>query len=594
MSRARPSLAVAGPAAAAASDPGRERSNNEDRVLCEPALGIFAVIDGVGGESGGEVAAGTALEVLRARLSRRTTDAPRLVREAIALANRQIYERAKADPQLAGMSCVLTVAVLDGPRATVGHVGDSRLYALAPGTIRKVTPDHSPVGAREDAGELSEHEAMRHPRRNEIFRDVGSAPHEPDEEGWIDVLEVPFAADGAFLLCSDGLSDMIPAEEILAAVEANAASPQAAVRALIERANAAGGKDNVSAVLVVGDRFAEGVRRRRGAGRGAGPGGRAGVAPLPRPAGMSGAARARPGAAERAKEAILGRLGRLLLGALLIAALAALVLFREPVLRWVGGVFAGGGLVDRGRPAGPALVVGIGDGGVATIGEALQAARPGQTIEVAPGEYRERIVLRSGVALVSRTPRGAVLVPPAASGSGSAVEAVGVRGARLSGFRVAGVAGAPWSVGVRLEGSEVELDAIEVTRAAGAGIEIRGADRSTVRYCYVHHNGGPGIAVAGAAAPRILANLIAANGLRAGAPAPGVDVREAAVPLLTDNRIEGNGGPGVSLPTPERGDEIFRWNAFGAVPREQAVRVAGAIPPAAVATAPGAPAARHP
>ncbi len=240
-SRTRPS----GISAAAASDPGRERGNNEDRVLCAPELGIFAVIDGVGGESAGEVAAETALDVLRARLSRRTTDLDRLVREAIALANRQIYERARSDPRLSGMACVLTVAILDGPRATVGHVGDSRLYALAPGEIRKVTPDHSPVGTREDAGEISEDEAMHHPRRNEIFRDVGSAPHEPDEEEWIDVLEVPFPADGALLLCSDGLSDMISSQEILETVEANAAAPhpaEAAVHALIDRANRAGGR----------------------------------------------------------------------------------------------------------------------------------------------------------------------------------------------------------------------------------------------------------------------------------------------------------------------------------------------------------------
>jgi len=169
------------PLSACLSDPGRERENNEDRVLCDPERGIFAVIDGVGGESGGEIAAQTALEILQARLSRRTTDAARLIREAIALANKQIYEKARANPTLAGMACVLTVAVVDGAQVTIGHVGDSRLYLVKPGQIRKITKDHSPVGAREDVGEISEAEAMSHPRRNEIFRDVGSAPHEPDE-----------------------------------------------------------------------------------------------------------------------------------------------------------------------------------------------------------------------------------------------------------------------------------------------------------------------------------------------------------------------------------------------------------------------------
>ena len=195
-------------------------------MLCDPERGIYAVVDGVGGESGGEIAAQTAVEILQARLSRRTTDAARLIREAIALANKQIYEKAQANPALAGMACVLTVAVVDGDQATIGHVGDSRLYLLQAGEIRKITRDHSPVGAREDAGEISEAEAMSHPRRNEIFRDVGSAPHEPDEEGFIDVTQIRFEPDAALLICSDGLSDLVTSAEILATVEANAADPR--------------------------------------------------------------------------------------------------------------------------------------------------------------------------------------------------------------------------------------------------------------------------------------------------------------------------------------------------------------------------------
>jgi len=611
------------PRAAAATDPGRERRNNEDRVLCEPDLGIYAVIDGVGGESAGEIAADIAVDVLRARLSRRTTDAARLVREAIALANRQIYERAKNDPGLAGMSCVLTVAVLDtadpantagpagtgpGQTATVGHVGDSRLYALAPGEIRKVTADHSPVGAREDAGDLSEAEAMRHPRRNEIYRDVGSAPHEPEEAGWIDVLTVPFPADGALLFCSDGLSDMVPAAEIRTAVEKNAASPEAAVRTLIERANAAGGKDNISVVLVTGDRYAEAVRRH---GSGQMPSGQRGTGPAVAPIPLRGAARARP--------SLAGKLGKLLLAAVVLAAVAAGVgffFFREPFLNTLDGILGG-------HAASGGLVVGIGDGGLATISEALLRAKPGQTIEVAPGTYRERLTLRDGVRLAARTPRTVVLQAPEGAGSPAsaaspatpatralpAISATGVHGARVEGFRVEGSAAAPWSVGVRLDGSEVEIDGVEVGGATGAGIEIRGADRSTVRYSYLHGNGGPGVAVSGDAAPRLLDNLIAGNGIRPGANAPGspgVEVRGGAVPLLSGNRFEGNGGGGVSLPSPERVDEVFRWNAFGTLSREQAVRVAGtagntgslnpakpappaAAPPAGTAPAPAAP-----
>src|SRR5579864_664785 len=455
---------------------------------------------------------------------------------------------------------------------------------------------------------------MRHPRRNEIFRDVGSSPHEPDDARWIDVLEVPFAAGGALLLCSDGLSDMLPSREILETVESNAASPRAAVRALIERANAAGGKDNVSAVLVLGDRFAEAVRRRDG-GAAAGGRGRAAVAggaaaarrgsassALASPAapatasgssrsGRSGAAWARTSAGDRLRQSLAGRIGkRLLVLALLALAGFAAYRYRGPLASWAGDLLgrlggrsgaarrADGGTDGGGGGSGNALAVGIGDGGFATIAEALAQARPGDTVEVAPGRYPERIVLRSGVSLVSRVPRGAVLEPPPAAGNGGggpAVLANGVRGARLAGFRVAGTPQAPWSAGLRLDGSEVVIEETEVTGAAGAGIEIRGADRSTLRYCYVHHNAGAGILVAGDAAPRLLANLVTGNGARPGAPAPGVEVRDLAAPLLAGNRIEGNGGPGVSLPVPERVDEVWRWNSFGALPREQAVRVAG-------------------
>src|SRR4029077_3692819 len=160
------------------------------------------------------------------------------------------------------------------------------------------------------------------------------------------------------------------------------------------------------------------------------------------------------------------------------------------------------------------------------------------------------------------------------NGAAPAVLAGGVHGARLAGFRVAGTPQAPWSVGVRLDGSQVVVEETEITGAAGAATRIRGTARSPLRYCYVHHNAGPGIVVAGDAAPRLLANLLTGNGARPGARAPGVEVRDTGAPLLDGNRIEGNGGPGVSLPAPERVDEVWRWNTFGAVPREQAVRVA--------------------
>ena len=94
-------------------------------------------------------------------------------------------------------------------RAIVGHVGDTRLYKLRRGRIEKITRDHSPVGEREDARELSERDAMQHPRRNEVYRDVGSEPHEPGDPEFIDIHEIPFEPDAALLLCSDGLTDLV-------------------------------------------------------------------------------------------------------------------------------------------------------------------------------------------------------------------------------------------------------------------------------------------------------------------------------------------------------------------------------------------------
>jgi serine/threonine protein phosphatase PrpC len=556
--------------AAAGSDPGRERENNEDRTLCDPERGIYAVIDGVGGESGGEIAAQTALEIMKARLSRRTTEAGQLIREAIALANKQIYDQAQANPALAGMACVLTVAVVDGAQATVGHVGDSRLYLLRRGEIRKITRDHSPVGAREDAGEISEEEAMSHPRRNEIFRDVGSAPHQPDEEGFIDITSIAFEPDAALLLCSDGLSDLVPSRTILAVVEANAGNPDAAVEELIAQANAAGGKDNISVVLVEGERFAASARSRQAADDTLATA----TATTTRPA-LRGAGHARSAGPGRFLRGFVSRpalfLYGLILGAFGFAAFAAFGQSWNPFDR------------SPRDSGGDALRVGVGDGGITTIGEALAQARPGQTILVSPGVYREAIQLREGVKLVSSVPGGASILSPQGSGV-PAVTAQSVQGARIEGFRISGDGQALLQVGLRLADSRVEVEGVEISGAATAGIEIAGADLSTIRYSYVHDNPGGGVLVEGNAAPRLLHNLILNNGRTPGGPRPGVEVRGAARPALIENRIEGNGGGGVTLPEPLRANEISAWNSFGGAGRG-AVRVA---PPPATPSSPSA------
>ena len=119
--------------------------------------------------------------MLRTRLERETGTVEDRVREAIALANNEIHRLASLRAEWQGMACVLTVAVVANGDVVVGHVGDTRLYKLRAGRIEKLTRDHSPVGEREDAGELTEREAMQHPRRNEVYRDVGSELHDPDD-----------------------------------------------------------------------------------------------------------------------------------------------------------------------------------------------------------------------------------------------------------------------------------------------------------------------------------------------------------------------------------------------------------------------------
>jgi PPM family protein phosphatase len=240
---------------AGGTDPGRVREHNEDRFHIDPARGIYLVVDGVGGHAGGETAAETALLQVRTRLERETGSLEERLREAITLANNEVYRLAQTNAEWAGMSCVLTAALVADGEVTIGHVGDSRLYKLRRGTIEKLTHDHSPVGEREDAGELDERAAMRHPRRNEVFRDVGSDRHTPADPDFVEIVKAPFESDAALLLCSDGLSDLVTSDEMLATARQHAGRPQAVVDALIARANRAGGKDNVTAVYVEGPAF---------------------------------------------------------------------------------------------------------------------------------------------------------------------------------------------------------------------------------------------------------------------------------------------------------------------------------------------------
>jgi serine/threonine protein phosphatase PrpC len=240
----------------AVSDTGLVRDHNEDRYWVDAEHGIFLVVDGVGGQAAGDRAAEIAVAVIREELGRGAAGSPEVrVREAIAAANNRIHAEAQQDPQLGGMACVLTLALVDAGRTTIGHVGDSRLYLIGGGTIRKVTRDHSPVGEIEDAGELSEEEAMAHPRRNEVFRDVGSSVRSASDPEFIEIAECEFPTDAAMLLCSDGLSDHLTSRRIREIAERYAGDAPVTARALVNAANQAGGRDNITVVFVAGPEF---------------------------------------------------------------------------------------------------------------------------------------------------------------------------------------------------------------------------------------------------------------------------------------------------------------------------------------------------
>jgi serine/threonine protein phosphatase PrpC len=367
-------------ASAAASDQGNVRGNNEDRVYANDARGTYAVVDGMGGHEAGEHAAEIAVEHIRARLERQAGTAEQRLREAIALANNAIYEAAEEHPEWSGMACVLTAAVVEDGHATVGHVGDSRLYRIRRGAIEKVTSDHSPVGEREDAGELSEAEAMTHPRRNEVFRDVGSQVRTPDEEDFIEIRRVPFEPDAALLLCSDGLSDAIPSATILEIVERNAGQRERAAGELI-RAATQTGRDNVSVVLVEGEQF----------GKHSKP-----VANHVKPAQRNSS---------------------------LLPALALLI-----------GLALGGGAVWWWLNTHPAPAVERSHETLiappAMIATALASSKSGDTLLLAPGTYDGDISLKDGVTIEGQRPGEAII-------NGS-VSASGLERARLEGATVRG------------------------------------------------------------------------------------------------------------------------------------------------------------
>jgi len=244
---------------------GRRRSNNEDSLSADEGLGLFVVADGLGGHASGEVASRLAMETIREQIAGWAAGGPpppplgaraegvsegaiHLV-NSIRFANQVIHGAAGSRPDYQGMATTVVAALVVGPRVALAHVGDSRIYRIRDRKLEQLSRDHSLVREQVALGLISEDEAAVSPQRNVVTRALGMEPAVQ-----VDVQEQEVREGDTLLLCSDGLSDMVDEPVMLEAVVQAEDDLDGACAALVELANAQGGKDNITAVLV---RFSE-------------------------------------------------------------------------------------------------------------------------------------------------------------------------------------------------------------------------------------------------------------------------------------------------------------------------------------------------
>jgi len=242
------------------TDVGRKRRHNEDAYLPDAERGLFVVADGMGGHAAGEVASRITVETIQEYIaateeehesswpfgfnSRVSLEGNRLT-TAVEKANEKVMRAVQNRPELKGMGTTVVAALFDADRATLVHVGDSRAYLFRDGELRRLTDDHSWVQEQVNAGILSEDEAKSHPLKNVVTRALGGAAHVS-----VDLIEVPVRSGDRFLLCSDGLTGMVPDEEIFARFKTEG-DLEKTVRELIDVANDRGGVDNITAILIL-------------------------------------------------------------------------------------------------------------------------------------------------------------------------------------------------------------------------------------------------------------------------------------------------------------------------------------------------------
>jgi PPM family protein phosphatase len=243
------------------SDPGMVRSHNEDSIANDARFGLAILADGMGGYNAGEVASGMATTVLMTELQgalshtspfepdesgvEARTAAARMLREQINKANTAIFSASQSQPQYAGMGTTLVMAVFYDNKMTVAHIGDSRLYRFREGKFSQVTRDHSLLQEQIDSGMITEEEAKHSQNKNLVTRALGIDPTVEAE-----VHDYETQPGDIYLLCSDGLSDMVEDPEIGLALESLGGNLNLAAQQLVQMANDNGGRDNVSVLLV--------------------------------------------------------------------------------------------------------------------------------------------------------------------------------------------------------------------------------------------------------------------------------------------------------------------------------------------------------
>ncbi len=244
---------------ASCTDPGMVRSHNEDSIAADAANGLVVLADGMGGYNAGEVASGMATTVIITEMQQilasatpyqidpRTNQeiAKRLVREQVLKANTSIYQAAQSQPQYAGMGTTLVVALFYDNRVLAAHLGDSRLYLQRQGKFRQLTRDHSLLQEQIDSGLITPEQAKHAQHKNLVTRALGIDPSVEPE-----IHEYPAKPGDLYLLCSDGLCDMVGDEDIAMTLQALGGNLNMAAQHLVQMANDNGGRDNVSVILV--------------------------------------------------------------------------------------------------------------------------------------------------------------------------------------------------------------------------------------------------------------------------------------------------------------------------------------------------------